>query len=62
MTRIWLGAFLFATLVGAAFYAGGEWAKRENLKDYIDGTKDANDATIDLPDTDDGNIEWLKRF
>lgn len=62
MTRIWLGALLAATIAGALFYAGAEWAKRDNLKDYIDGTKDATDATDDLPDTDDGILDWLRDF
>jgi hypothetical protein len=66
MTRILapylIGAVLAAAIAGGVFFAGVQWANREHLKDYIDGTEDATDATTDLPATDDGILEWLRDF
>lgn len=57
-----IGGALVAILAGGVFYAGVQWARQDNFKDYITGTKDATDATDNLPDTDDGILEWLRDF
>lgn len=62
MIRIWIGAFLAAALIGGAFYAGARFTADRQEADYIEGINDAQDATSDLPDSDDGNIEWLHRW
>ena len=61
-----IAAFAAASLFGGVIYyvAGAERSKREldAALEYMTGTEDARDATTDLPDTDDGNSQWLRDF
>ena len=63
---IYGGIALAIIAVGMALYfKGGSDNQRDadlnNANDYIEGTKDATDATTDLPDDDVGIIERLLR-
>ena len=57
-----IGSLIAATALGAAFYAGARFTADRQEADYIEGVQDAQDATSDLPQSDDGNLEWLHRW
>lgn len=57
MTRIWLGAFLFAVFVGAAFYAGVRWAGQDERETQLEREKDIGDAINSCAD-----LPWFERL
>lgn len=61
MTRILapylLGAFLFAALVGGAFYAGARWATQDARETTLERERAIDEATRN----DDG-VSWFDRL
>ena len=65
-TYIYGGIALALISVGIWLYLKGGSDNQQatdlnNASDYIEGTKDAQKSTTDLPDTDAGLIYWLSR-
>lgn len=57
MTRIWLGALLAATIAGALFYAGVQWARQDETETRLEREKEIGDAIHSCAD-----LGWFERL